>query len=270
MPSSKREKDLARMRAERQASRRAAEAARRKQRRTVLASTLAVVLVAVAAAVIALQARGSDDAVVPAAAPSDSAPAPSAEPVVNPPGGCAYTPAGEAAKPVAALPPTTGVELARPDTATLTTDRGVVVVETLTAQAPCTVNSFRTLSQQGYFDGTPCHRLTTEGIFVLQCGDPGGTGAGGPGYSFPDEVADDATYPRGTVAMANAGPGTNGSQFFLVHQDSPLPPDYTVFGRITSGLDVLDAVAAAGSTPPSDGAPNTTVQLQTVTTVPAA
>lgn len=273
MASIKREKELARMRVERQATRRAAEAALRKQRRTVLASTLAVVLVAVAAGVIALQARGSGDPADPVAAPTDSAaptPEPSAGPVVNPPGGCAYTPDGEAAEPVAALPPTTGVELAQPYTTTITSDRGVVLFETLTAQAPCTVNSFRTLSEQGWFDDTPCHRLTTSGISVLQCGDPGGTGAGGPGYSFPDEVTADATYPRGTVAMANAGPGTNGSQFFLVHQDSPLPPDYTVFGRITSGLDVLDAVAAGGATPEGDGAPNTPVQLQTVTTVPAA
>ena len=112
-------------------------------------------------------------------------------------------------------------------------------------KAPCTVNSFASLAQQGYFDNTPCHRLTTAPeLGVLQCGDPSGTGTGGPGYRFPNEyptnqyrLTDPALqvpvlYPRGTLAMANAGPGTNGSQFFLVYRDSMLPPTYTVFGTI--------------------------------------
>ncbi len=112
-------------------------------------------------------------------------------------------------------------------------------------KTPCTVNNFTSLAKQGFFDNTNCHRLTTSAeLGVLQCGDPTGTGTGGPGYRFPNEyptnqyrLTDPALktpvlYPRGTLAMANSGPGTNGSQFFLVYKDSQLPPTYTVFGTI--------------------------------------
>ena len=101
---------------------------------------------------------------------------------------------------------------------------------------------------------------------MLQCGDPSGTGSGGPGYTFKDENLEGATYPKGTVAMANSGPNTNGSQFFLVFTDTQLPPSYTPFGRITSGLDVLDKVAKGGvDGTGGDGAPKIPVQLQKVT-----
>lgn len=111
------------------------------------------------------------------------------------------------------------------------------------------------LQVQGYFDDTPCHRLTTEGIFVLQCGDPTGTGSGSPGFTTADEglppdlkEGENGTviYPRGTVAMANSGPNTNGSQIFIVYKDSPLSPDYVVLGTISKGLEVIDTVAKAG------------------------
>src|SRR5947209_6377383 len=107
-----------------------------------------------------------------------------------------------------------------------------------TAAAPCTVNNFRSLIARHFYDNTPCHRLTTQGIYVLQCGDPSGKGTGGPGYTFADENLKGAKYPRGTVAMANSGPGTNGSQFFLVYKDTQLDPNYTPFGTITKGLDI--------------------------------
>ena len=127
-------------------------------------------------------------------------------------------------------------------------------------RTPCTVNNFTSLAKQGFFDNTTCHRLTTSTeLGALQCGDPTTTGTGGPGYRFPNEyptnqyrLTDPALkipvlYPRGTLAMANSGPGTNGSQFFLVYKDSQLPPTYTVFGTIDSaGLATLDKVAAAG------------------------
>ena len=122
-----------------------------------------------------------------------------------------------------------------------------------------------------YFDDTPCHRLTTAGISVLQCGDPTGTGRGGPGYTFADENLEGASYPRGTVAMANGGPDTNGSQFFLVYADTQLPPSYTPFGTITKGLDVLEQVAEAGSDDSSgtgDGKPKLTVQITTAKVTP--
>jgi len=148
----------------------------------------------------------------------------------------------------------------------LATNCGEIVVRLDAAEAPVTVNSFSFLAGKDYFDHTKCHRLTTEGIFVLQCGDPTGTGSGGPGYEFADENLTGATYPAGTVAMANAGPGTNGSQFFLVYKDSQLPPSYTPFGTVTKGMDTLLTIAAAGTeegTP--DGAPAAGVVLDAVT-----
>lgn len=141
--------------------------------------------------------------------------------------------------------------------ADIQTSAGDVPVTLDAAAAPCTVNSFTSLASQGYFDGTTCHRLTTDGIFVLQCGDPTGTGGGGPGYSFADELTGAETYGPGTLAMANAGPNTNGSQFFLVYGDSPLPASYTVFGSVSEeGLAVLTAIADKGTADGSgDGAP---------------
>ncbi|MGO4613225.1 peptidylprolyl isomerase [Nocardia sp. 2YAB30] len=153
-------------------------------------------------------------------------------------------------------------------TATLATTCGTVTIALDAARAPHTVNSFVFLANEQYYDHTKCHRITTEGIYVLQCGDPTATGTGGPGYSFPDENLSGATYPAGTVAMANAGPNTNGSQFFLVYQDNQLPPNYTPFGRVTAGLDVLASIAAAGVKDGSgDGAPAVDVVLDSVTAV---
>jgi peptidyl-prolyl cis-trans isomerase B (cyclophilin B) len=131
------------------------------------------------------------------------------------------------------------------------------------------------LAQNQFFDGVSCHRLTTSGLFVLQCGDPAGTGAGGPGFSFADEnlpSADEngvALYPAGTVAMANSGPNTNGSQFFLVYKDTYLGPNYTPWGTITSGLDVVENIAAAGvAGGASDGAPAQSVVISAATVTP--
>ncbi|MFP5068326.1 peptidylprolyl isomerase [Pseudonocardia nantongensis] len=153
--------------------------------------------------------------------------------------------------------------------ATLTTSAGPIDLTLDRALAPCTVNSFTNLIQQDYFNGTSCHRMTTSpGLQVLQCGDPTGRGSGGPGYSFADEVFPELTYGRGLLAMANAGPDTNGSQFFMIYGDAELPPNYTVFGSIgPEGLKTLDAVARAGeSTGSGDGTPNTPVEIQGVAT----
>ena len=137
---------------------------------------------------------------------------------------------------------------------------------TLDADAtPCTANSFVSLADQNYFNGTGCHRMTTEGIYVLQCGDPTETGTGGPGYSFADELSGAETYPAGTLAMANAGPDTNGSQFFIVYEETPLPPSYTVFGTVDDAtVALIQEVAADGTDSPGDGAPNTPVEFETV------
>ena len=263
MASTKREKELARQRAERQAARRAAAIQRKKQRRAVLASVVAVLVLVVAATAAALTLTGGDEDAV--------ATAPAATPAAS--GACEYVKADTPPARPAELPPTEGVEREAVFDVTLTTNRGTIVFETLTAEAPCTVQSLRHLAHLAFFDDTPCHRLTTAGINVLQCGSPDGSPNGGPGYSFADENLANATYPRGTVAMANAGASTNGSQFFLVYEDSELPPNYTPFGKITKGLDVLEKVAAAGaddSTGPGDGKPKLPVQIQTLRVRPQA
>ena len=143
-----------------------------------------------------------------------------------------------------------------------------------TAKPTCTVNSFVYLATKQYFSNTKCHRLTTSGIYVLQCGDPTGTGSGGPGYRFANEVAGDsatasADFPAGTVAMAHSSQASsNGSQFFLVYKDTTLPPDYTPFGKIVSGLSVLQSVAKAGvasnANGAGDGPPKESVTIESV------
>lgn len=147
------------------------------------------------------------------------------------------------------------------------TNAGEIPAELDADATPCTVNSFVSLADQGYFDDTTCHRLTTQGIFVLQCGDPTAQGSGGPGYSFQDELSGKEKYGAGTLAMANAGPDTNGSQFFIVYGDTALPPSYTVFGSIDdAGLTVVKEIAAKGTADGGpDGAPKETVEIESVT-----
>jgi len=166
--------------------------------------------------------------------------------------------------------PTYSAAAAKDYTVTLTTNRGDIVFTADGKDAPYTVESFVYLAEKGYFNNTKCHRLVwSSGLYMLQCGDPTGTGQGGPGYAFQDEnlsslgtagSSGTVTYKAGTVAMANAGAGTNGSQFFLVGKDSTLAPSYTPFGTITKGLDILQTVGGAGAgaadssgnTPPKD------------------
>jgi len=163
------------------------------------------------------------------------------------------------------LPDYTPARAAHPYSATMYTTQGTITFRALTAAAPCTTFSFRFLATRDYFTGTHCHRLTILQIFVLQCGDPTGTGSGGPGYVFKNENLAGATYPAGTVAMANAGPDTNGSQFFFCWKASPrIPPDYTPFGVVTSGMKVLRTIASAGDdsqNAPGDGYPNLFVKF---------
>jgi peptidyl-prolyl cis-trans isomerase B (cyclophilin B) len=205
---------------------------------------------------------------------------------------CSYAqdPGGAAKK--ASLPPGNPPK-DLPDDVTIATNRGDIKISLAKDQAPCTVNSFVALAEQGYFDNTHCHRLTTSGIFVLQCGDPKATGqvddpkagAGGPGYYVKDELVKGdprlqpclnqtepatgkqiCTYTTGTVAMANAGPDTGGSQFFLGYKDSQLPNAYTAFGRMSAaGVKVVQAVAAGGAYP-EDARQNTPPRLETVIT----
>jgi peptidyl-prolyl cis-trans isomerase B (cyclophilin B) len=181
---------------------------------------------------------------------------------------CTYTSDGQTPAKEAELPPETATVTGTVD-ATMDTSAGTITMALDGENAPCTVSSFVSLADQGYFDSTSCHRLTSgSGLSVLQCGDPSGTGRGGPGYSFPDELDGEETYPAGTLAMANAGPDTNGSQFFIVYADSQLPASYTVFGTVDAdSIAVVQEVADAGtdnSNGEGDGAPNTPVEISSV------
>ncbi len=273
--SIKRERQLARERYERQQAKRAASRARKRRWQQVTAVVVAVLLVIGGVAALAAL-LGDKDTATPSAEPtvsesvtpavSDTAsPSPSGSP-----GACTYSPAeGEPAKDVGV--PTFDEEAAKkPFTATLKTNQGDVVIEMAAAKAPCTTNSFRHLSTEGYYDGTSCHRLTTENLFVLQCGDPTGTGGGGPGYQFGVENAPaQGNFPAGSVAMARTSdPNTNGSQFFIVYKDTQLPTDgggYSIFGKITKGLDVIEKVAGAGvEGGTGDGKPAQAVTISSV------
>ena len=255
------------MRAERQAARRAAAAARRRQRNLIILGVFGLALVAVGAILLVTKV-GHDDSSTTATKATPSASASHALPA----GTCSYVPRkGQPAARKVDLPPTTGVETKQAFIAHLTTNLGEIDIELNSAAAPCAANNFRSLAHFKYFDNTPCHRLTTQGIYVVQCGDPTGKGTGGPGYSFPDENLEGATYPQGTVAMANSGPDTNGSQFFLVYKDTQLDPKYEPFGRITKGLDLLAKVAAAGSDnsfAPGDGKPKLALRILSVRVTP--
>ncbi len=212
--------------------------------------------------------------------PANAEPLPDFKPPATLGSNCQYPATTEpASRP--AKPPRTGRVPTDPAvvSAGITTNRGGIGLQLDNAKAPCTVNNFASLAQQGFFDDTTCHRLTTSpSLSVLQCGDPTGNGTGGPGYRFPNEYPtnqfrlSDPTlqtpllYPRGTLAMANKGPGTNGSQFFLVYEDSMLPPTYTVFGTIDkTGLATLDKIAAAGVTDGGDdGKPAQAVTIESI------
>jgi peptidyl-prolyl cis-trans isomerase B (cyclophilin B) len=221
-------------------------------------------------------------ATTPTATPS-ATPTTSAAAIAEPAHHCTYTASGIAAKKVS-LPSATP-EYKAGYTATINTNLGPIDINLLNSKATCTVNSFIHLASAGFWDNSQCHRVTTEGgLYVLQCGDPyakatskltcgttaGSPGTGGPGYEFASENLTGATYKAGTVAMANSGGSdTNGSQFFLVYKNSTLQPDYTPFGTITSGLDILQKVAKAGITcsygDPGDGAPKEKVIIDSVT-----
>lgn len=222
------------------------------RRRLVLISAIVSVVVAVAIVVVVVATSGGGGSKTSA-------------------GACSWQSDGRAAKSVSrppADPPRTGTV-----SVSVSTSQGPMTFRLDRAGAPCTVASFVSLAQQHYFDGTSCHRLVTDSIFVLQCGDPTGTGSGGPGYSIPDEATGAETYPAGTIAMARtADPHSGGSQFFVVYRDSPSLSrnlgalQYTVFGTVTSGLDVVTKVADAGTAEGTiDGHPKLPVTLTSVT-----
>jgi peptidyl-prolyl cis-trans isomerase B (cyclophilin B) len=277
-----RQRKLARERWERQQERRVERQRKIRQRGAVGGSVAAVIAIAVgvyflfgtsskpSAAANPKPTNSSSSspnpagASIPAATPL--ATVPTGAPKTKPASHCTYTPSGTAARKVSA-PPSTPDSSAKSQ-ATIVTNRGDVVIDLLNAWAPCTVNSFVHLAEQKFFDNTPCPRVTTSGIYVLQCGDPTGTGSGGPGYKFGNENTTGATYQAGTVAMANSGGAdTNGSQFFIVFAHGSLAPSYTPFGIVVKGLDIVRKVAEAGdnnSNPAGGGAPKEKVTIESV------
>ncbi|MBX7434065.1 peptidylprolyl isomerase [Mycobacterium sp. Y57] len=232
----------------------------------IMVATVVVVIVSIVAVVLLARSLESFDAEnfggggvdrIPHSAP----PLPPFDPPATLGANCQYLATTEPpSRPV--TPPEVGRASTTPAAipAVLVTDVGDIGLTLDNAKAPCAVRNFTSLAGQHFFDDTRCHRLSLDAdLRALQCGDPSGTGTGGPGYRFPGEypgnqfrLSDPAlrtpmVYPRGTLAMANIGPGTNGSQFFLIYDDSLLPPTYPVFGRIdAAGLAVLDTIAAAG------------------------
>ena len=291
MPTNAQRRETAQRKLERQLQRRAQRSKRQRILTVVGAMTALAVGAALIAAFVLTNDKGASTASTSSSAETTSTEA--ATPAAR--GGegqlpvfkaaadlganCQYPAAQKASKKVDA--PNSGKVPTDPATisVSMSTDQGNIGLLLNNAEAPCTVNSFASLAQKGFFDDTICHRLTTAPeLGVLQCGDPSGTGSGGPGYQFANEyptnqypkndpaLQNTVLYPRGTLAMANAGPGTNGSQFFLVYKDSKLPPNYTVFGTIdATGLATLDKIAEAGvADGGEDGKPATEVKVKSV------
>jgi peptidyl-prolyl cis-trans isomerase B (cyclophilin B) len=246
-----------------QQKRREEQAVRRKRNTTIAAIATVVVVIAAGIGVYvyatAPEQLGPDTSAMP------TAPLPKRPQALPASVNCSYPPAEAAAKPVS--PPANGpVGTNGTVPATLDTSAGPVDLTLDRGLAPCTVNSFVNLARKGFYNDTTCHRLTTgQGLQVLQCGDPTGSGSGGPGYKFNDEVFPELKYGRGLLAMANSGPNTNGSQFFMIYGDAELPPQYTVFGSIgPEGIQTLTDVGKAGvGGGQQDGPPATPVQIRT-------
>jgi peptidyl-prolyl cis-trans isomerase B (cyclophilin B) len=241
----------------------------RRATRMTVAVTAVIVVAGLSVGGVLLASTSSGTTTTPKSTPSATASPTPSPTVAEPATHCVYTAAGTAARKVS-LPSATPNYKAT-YTATINTNRGAIVIDLLNSKATCTVNSFVHLAEAGFYNKTPCFRLSTSDPFMLQCGDPTGKGSGGPGYEFANENLTGATYPAGTVAMANVTgeANSNGSQFFLVYKDSPLSPDYTPFGKIVSGLNILQAVAKAGYGKPlssaGGGAPKESVEFESVT-----
>lgn len=280
-----RQKQLAREHHERQLQRRLERESRAKRTAIIGSSVGVVVVVGGIVAATTLLSNGSNDPQAAASPTASASISPSAEPTPTQPKvtptpidlktvSCAYTKDAQGKTKDVGLPPKKPNLKAQ--TMTLKTGQGDIVIDLMPKKAPCTVNSFDYLASKNYFDGTKCHRLVTPetgGLAVLQCGDPLAKadgkvqgGDGGPGYKYADENLGGMEYKTGVVAMANAGPGTNGSQFFIVFGDetSSLPPQYTPFGTVTKGMDIVDKVAKGGFLE-DNTAPKVPVDIKDVT-----
>ncbi|MGB6161449.1 MAG: peptidylprolyl isomerase [Pseudonocardiaceae bacterium] len=283
MPTNEQRREAAKRKLDRQLARRA-ERAKKARRRYAVAGGAAAVVLVVGIVVLVVRLRNSDQRVDPTATPASTgaasklnpdhklAPAPVRPTPLPASVDCQYPATQQPpARPV--RPPLTGSTSARGTVpVTMRTSDGTIGLTLDRALAPCTVNSFLNLAKQGFYANSPCHRLVTNpGLHVLQCGDPTGSGSGGPGYTIPDEVFPELLYGRGYVAMANTGqPDSGGSQFFLIYGQTQLPPQYTVFATISpAGLKVLDQIAKAGDDgslepSPGGGKPNQPVTITSV------
>ncbi|MGQ0625394.1 MAG: peptidylprolyl isomerase [Sporichthyaceae bacterium] len=260
-------------RKERAAAERAAAIRARRARRTKMLTgavvgvlVLALVGGGVVGAMALFDSDGDTVTTLGDATPSTE-PTLTATPTPPPPGkaACIYLTDPRGSSGVDAGTPPEFADTETPQFVTMTINKKPVVIELDPAAAPCAVNSFVHLAEKEYFNDTPCHReLNAPGNYVLQCGDPTGTGSGGPGYFFVDENLSGATYEKGVIAMANSGPNTNGSQFFMMFDDSGFPPAYVPFGKIISGIEVLTKIGEAGVTGPSNDTPKEKVTIAKV------
>jgi peptidyl-prolyl cis-trans isomerase B (cyclophilin B) len=262
VPRKTRHRQLARVAARRQAQRRR----RQRQRITVIAVALVVALIGAVVAFAAFTGRETPPA-------ASGTPTPSGSPSTQPVACGAKAPADANKQPQQfAKPPPMKIDPNKTYAATLATSCGTIVIQLLADRAPQTVNSFVFLADRGYFDGTHFHRIDTS-IDIIQGGDPTGTGQGSPGYTIPDELTGDESYGPGVVAMANAGPNTGGSQFFIVYgpkgHNLDSAPNYTIFGRVVKGLGVVKRIAKIPVADPSAGLtgqqPSETVYINKVT-----
>ena len=262
MPTSRQKRQAAQRHLQRQLERRAVLARKRRQRNIVLAAGLSVLVVLGGIFLITSLGNGADKAAATSTTSPNTAP-----------GDCTFIPsAADAANvgvPSSPAPTTGTVQLA------VTTDRGDMTFTLDRALAPCAVQSMEFLATQGFYDNSICPRLVNQPAFgLLQCGDPSGTGPKGPGYAYAQEPpTGEVPYAKGVIAMANSGqPNSTGSEFFIMYVDTTLPPQYSVVGSVTSGLDVVEKVAAAGNDgsfepSPGGGAPKLPITIKSMTPV---
>ncbi|HEY7272546.1 MAG TPA: peptidylprolyl isomerase [Actinoplanes sp.] len=264
-----RQRAAARARLEREMAERAAAAKKRRQRQAIIGSAIAVVIIAGGAIWLVTKLSAGDDKTAASGPPAGTV-------------ACTWTPedASSGAKVVNVGTPPANAPNTGTATLTMTTNLGAITATVDRAKAPCTAAAFTYLSSKKFWDGTKCHRLVTEGIKVLQCGDPSAKGkgyrptdgTGGPSFRYAEEnlpTGKNPAYPSGTIAMAKTqAPGSTGSQFFIVYGDTQLDPSYTVLGTVTKGMDIVQTVAKAGTDNANgkgDGHPKKEVDIKTLT-----
>jgi cyclophilin family peptidyl-prolyl cis-trans isomerase len=281
VPTNKQRRQAAQRHLQKQLERRAELNRRRRRNLGILLTAVAVAAVVIAALFITGVFSGDDDTTDAAATTSAAAPTSSAAAATTNADGtiaCTYSPDDSGnpnLKDVGTPPTPEATPTQGTSTLLMSTTQGDLTLTLDKTKAPCAAASFAYLASQKFFDGSPCHREVNQPTFgVLQCGDPSGSGSGGPSYKFAQEIPEGTTYPRGTIAMANTGqPNSTGSQFFLCFVDTQLSPDYTPVGTVDeAGLAVLDTVAAAGNdgsfeAQAGGGAPNLPVTINTMTAV---